>query len=274
MMQQAKAAKAGGASAAAPPMIARRRVVQRMEAVLDDDAQVKIKQGLIYGTWTRASNVADLHVAPKGDGGGLKAATMLAVASQCYDLMTHAHRMGAPEGRFELRPAGAMVVKSVVDILGEALPSIFSPSYIQGLYYKHSRKSAEAERMKHEGAAYKKKVRSMAHLESDVWPEHFALLNAIREKDGLQIVPEFTGRNIKLGKEDFVKKPDGDYLLVKGEVVRKDMSDDDVFEKYKRSVEGGHNEGPDAPVSLAVHLSARHLPAVIKVLEKAVQSGL
>jgi hypothetical protein len=103
------------------PILQRAVIVQRALSGTVGNGTQDFVFGLVNGHYTRVDNKADAHISPGGDGQGLEIADMLAAAQDVYQAMQARQGAGGPAGVVEMRPQGAVALKTVVELLGQAL---------------------------------------------------------------------------------------------------------------------------------------------------------
>jgi hypothetical protein len=212
--------------------------------------------GLIRGTYTAPDNKANLDVDAGNADRHLTRADMLEVAEGLDTVMRA--RLGyanAQPGVLELHPTGAVVTKTVVELLGGALGGSWSK--LKAWFARGSRIAKWAKEGK---PAIDKKA---PKLHPDTLPEHFALLDSLRGDGTVSIQPVLPG-TYKAGTDhEFFQ----DMMLTTAEGNAR-------YEKYKQHAADnpGHDEedltGGTLGASLIVKLTHDRLPAVIEVLRK------
>jgi hypothetical protein len=133
-----------------------------------------IRQGLIKGTYHWKTNDVDLHVDKKQAGDAFPTSDMLIVAEKLYQTMELRWQDGGPVGKFILHPTGAAIVKTVVQLLGEALGIIKSIAEARKSYQARKRKEWALSFIRDEP------VKSEDKLDPTVHEEHFQYLSGLR----------------------------------------------------------------------------------------------
>jgi hypothetical protein len=206
--------------------------------------KIPLERGLIHGTYDEETNSIDLHVSAKGDGGGLTARDMLAVAERCLELMTAREKAKGPQGRFMLHPTGAAIVKIMVELLAGSLG---------GRLDKWKAAALQMKRKKFGGQGGRK---NPDKLGQDVLPEHFAFLDSMRGDDpGVSIIPRMRA---SYNTEDNVNQ----------NMMEKSAKGNERYATYKAVLQASEDDEPVGP-GLDVTLTSDLLPAVIATLRGA-----
>jgi hypothetical protein len=205
--------------------------------------RIPLRQGLIHGEFQEQNNSIDLHVDAKGEGGGMQAIDMLAMAKHCRNLMSEREESGGPKGTFMLHPTGPAITKIFVELLATALGG------------KWDNLKAQLLQKKRKTFGNATGARNPDKLDPSVQPEHFAFLDSMRGKD-VSIVPRLTGR---YNTEDNYNQ----------DMMQKTPEGEARYAQYKQVLQASDDESPVGP-GLDVTLTSDQLPAVIKVLESRV----
>lgn len=205
-----------------------------------------IREGLIYGTYDRATNSVDLHVDNKGESEGLSILNMLSVTQHLYRLMgERSLEQGAPKGKFVLHPTGAAIVKIVIQTLGEALGNP------QGVKAAHE---LIAKRKLWEKVQFwKTKSMSPDKLDPSVIAEHMAYIRSLVNIHGVEITPilsaSITGATTP---EEFLQN-----------MLDNSVAGATRLQQYEETL-----KAQEVGVSLDISLTEDQLPAIIVLLTK------
>ncbi len=222
------------------PNIARDRTEVQNNRV---GANVPISQGLIHGTYKWADNSVDLHVAPKGEGGEFSIADIAVVLRKMQQKMAQRTKNGGGVGKFILHPTGAAIVKTLVQLMGEALGDEELVNKARGEI--KSRKMLES--VKKVFSTPPKKDDDK--LDKSVHPEHFAYLDSLVGTQGLAIAPILRGTRTVEERDQNMLAPS--------------EAGGNRLNAYKKSV--AENTGL---VSLNIEFSAERIPKVLDFLDK------
>ncbi len=205
-----------------------------------------IREGLIHGTYDRATNSVDLHVDNKGESEGLSILNMLSVTQHLYRLMgERSLEQGAPKGKFVLHPTGAAIVKIVIQTLGEALGNP------QGVKAAHE---LIAKRKLWEKVQFwKTKSMSPDKLDPSVIAEHMAYIRSLVNIHGVEITPilsaSITGATTP---EEFLQN-----------MLDNSVAGATRLQQYEETL-----KAQEVGVSLDISLTEDQLPAIIVLLTK------
>lgn len=165
----------GGTSAPTPQQAI---IVQRVQLNgTVGSAHQTFKYGLVKGSYTLADNKADAHIDPGDEDNKLEQADMLKAVQDIYQAMQARAGAGGAAGVVERNPQGAVALKTVVELLGQAL----------GGFWGKAEANLQQWRRKKFGELTKSKMSD--ELDQAIIPEHMAFLGALVGVGGVSMKP-------------------------------------------------------------------------------------
>jgi Domain of unknown function (DUF4157) len=210
-----------------------------VQCVLDGTAvngQQQFQYGLVKGTYTPNDNKVDAHIEPGSDGQGLQKGDMLSAVQDIYQAMLARNQAGGPIGEVQMRPQGAVALKTVVELLGGALGGWFGKA--QAATYQWKRKKF--------GELTKGKMAD--ELDQEIIPEHMAFLGSLVDVGGVTIAPILGGEK---SMQEFIQN-----------MLENTPAGKARMETYKARLIA------DQAVSMNVKVSQAVLPEIINLLQQ------